>query len=363
MRTSEVLPRMSDAPKISVLMAVHNGLPFVPRSIESVLGQSFDDFELLVVDDGSTDGTPRAVEAVADPRIRYHRLEKVGFPKALNYGLAAARAPLIARIDADDLAFPTRLAEQYETMFRRPDCIVLGCQAEEIDPSDAVIGGRRYPVSDAAIRWQMAFGCPFLHPGTIFRREPVLKCGGYDTDDPWAQDYDPCAQDYDLWTRLAPLGTLANHPKTLMRYRVHPESVTTARQEAQVELCSRIAASYAKRLSPAADEHALADLYHFLASGRDPKEVGYDDLVRAYRQFKHDFLEEVEEPSDELSERIARVQRDLRWYCLEQAEKRWLKPWQAWTWLRRAGRFDPENGTLGRLLSRKLRKTFSSEYP
>ena len=283
-------------------------------------------------------------------------MEKVGFPEALNFGLAAARSPLVARIDADDLACRTRLAEQYETMTAHPDCVVLGCQAEEIDAGDTVIGERRYPLSDTAIRWQMAFGCPFLHPGTMVRREPVRQCGGYDAN------Y-PCAQDYDLWTRLAPLGTLANHPKTLMQYRVHPDSVTTARQETQVEFCGRIAASYAKRLSPAADQKALAELYHFLASGREPADAGYEDLVRAYRQFKHDFLEQVGEPPDELSERIALVQCDLRWYCLEQAEKSWFKPWQAWSWLRRAGRFDPENGSLGSILGRKLRKTFSNEYP
>src|SRR5262245_4369124 len=100
---------MSSQPAISIVLPVHNGIPYVRQAVESLLGQTFRDFELLAVDDGSTDETPQYLRSLADPRVRYHRLEKVGLVATLNYGLERACGAAIARLDADDIAYPSRL--------------------------------------------------------------------------------------------------------------------------------------------------------------------------------------------------------------------------------------------------------------
>lgn len=342
------LREMDHAPKVSVLMAVRNGMPYLPRTIESILAQELADFELLVVDDGSTDGTGECVGGLRDQRIQYHRVGRVGFCEALNYGLHRARTPLVARIDADDLAYPARLARQYEYLNAHPRCVVVGCQTDEIDPEDRVVGKRTFPLSDAAIRWQMAFGCPLLHPSVMYRRDEVIAVGGYKPGT-WP------AEDYDLWVRLSERGTMANLPETLMRYRLRPESVTLSRAGEQVALCSRIAAAYASRICPEIDRAAVADLYHFFSDGRDPQETGFEAMLAAFQSIRDHFLQAAA-PSDELRERIAAVQQVLRWYCLERAQRAWRRPLRAWGWLRLAGQFDPDNGSLRSMLGRRLRK-------
>src|SRR4051812_31537258 len=104
---------MSSTPLISVLLPVHNGMPYLPEAVESILGQTFPRLELLLIDDGSTDDTPRYARSLGDRRVCYHRLEKVGLVGALNYGLSVARADRVARMDADDISVPDRLTRQY----------------------------------------------------------------------------------------------------------------------------------------------------------------------------------------------------------------------------------------------------------
>ncbi len=342
---------MNGPPAISVLVTTHNGMPYVCRMVEGLWAQTFQDFELVVVDDGSTDDTPRYLKGLEDSRVRYFRVEKAGFAESLNRGLREVRSPLVARLDTDDVAYPRRLETQYAYLSAHPKCIVLGCQADEIDAEDRITGRRTFPLSDAAIRWQMAFGCPFLHPGVTYRAESVLAAGGY-------QDGTKPAEDYGLWTEVARFGRLANLPETLMQYRVHGASITLSRTEEQIEACSRLAAAYARTISPEADADALADLYHFVATGRRPRRVDLATLAATYLRFKEDFLRQSGEPCQELTERIAHVQQCMRWTCLQYAERDWRRPHRAWSWLRLAGRFDPERGRLGQIVGRGLKKVF-----
>src|SRR6056297_1922581 len=121
------------SPQVSVVMPVRDGLPFLPAAITSLLRQRFDAFELLVIDDGSQDGTAAYLETCQDPRIRvFHQDRPQGVAAALNRGLHHARAPLIARMDADDVAHPDRLMQQLDYLRQHPDCVIVGCQAEDI---------------------------------------------------------------------------------------------------------------------------------------------------------------------------------------------------------------------------------------
>lgn len=340
----DLTPPLPDTPSISVLLAVRNGMPYLGHAIRSILAQDCRDFEFVIIDDGSTDETAQRAQGLDDERIRYYRLERVGFCTALNFGLQRARGGLLARMDADDVACPSRLGLQRQHMSEHPRCVVVGCQADEIDAEGQTIGERLFPVSDSAIRWRMFFGCPFLHPGTMSRTELVRACGGYDTT------Y-PCAQDYRLWVELSRHGTLANLAEKLMLYRLHPKSVTAVRTEQQVEFCGEIAAEYAARLCAGIDRDAVAELWHFRAEGRDPVRSSYDDLVAAHRTIRDYVLQHVE-TNDELLRRMAVVRQELRWCCTERAERSWRRPWHAWRWLRLAGRFDPEDGRLDKIVRR-----------
>ena len=348
---------MHDTPKISVLLPVHNGMPFLAKTVESVFSQTFQSFELLIIDDGSTDHTPAYVDGLSDPRVRYHRLErvntleKVGTPKALNYGLRVAAAPLVARIDADDIAHPERLAKQFIYINEHPECVVVGCQAEDINQQGNVIGERRFPKTNGAIRWQMLFGCPFLAPGTIYRCDAVRSCGGYNVEY-WL------AEDYELWTRLSSKGKLSNLSDKLMSYRVHADSVTMTNTEAQVKYCAKIAARYAMGISQSVDSRIVEELYYFLFSGKEPRSVDMADLSNTYRKLKHDFMKYIGECSCDLEENILLIQWRLRWRCIENAQRNLIRPWKAWNWLHRAGQFDPERGTISQILRHGVSNLF-----
>ncbi len=225
-------------PSVSVLMAVHNGLPTLAESIDSVLAQSWRDFEFVIVDDGSTDGSSEVLRdyAARDSRIRVLRNEsRRNLPTALNLGLQACQAPWIARIDADDVALEDRLAAQLDYLNRHPDVGVLGSSCRHIDDAGGFLGSTRHPGDDARIRLLMAFWCCMVHPTTMFRRDLAERVGGYDTE-LWT------GQDYDFWSRLLPHTRMANLPVDLILYRIHERSITQSpeRQAVHFELTAKV---------------------------------------------------------------------------------------------------------------------------
>src|SRR5438477_491801 len=130
---------VQEKPRISVVLPVHNGMPFLPQAVDSILAQSFPAFELNVIDDGSTDDTPAYLRAQSDRRIHYHRLEKVGFSEALNYGIGCSSAPLIARMDGDDVAEPQRFSQQLQYLEHDRLCILVGCQSTVINAQNETV--------------------------------------------------------------------------------------------------------------------------------------------------------------------------------------------------------------------------------
>ena len=229
---------MTSTPRISVLMAVHNGMPTLPEAVESILAQTMADFEFVVVDDGSTDGSAQLLVEFArqDPRIRLLRNPvRMNLPTSLNAGLRACAAPLVARIDADDVAKPHRLATQVAYLDAHPEIGVLGSGCRHIDDANRFVGATSHPLEDARIRVLMAFWCCMVHPAVVFRRHLVEQVGGYD-ESLWT------GQDYDLWARLLPLTGMANLPEELLLYRVHGRSITQSpeRQAMHLELTAPV---------------------------------------------------------------------------------------------------------------------------
>jgi len=215
------------APAVSVLVGVHNGAPWVSRAVESVLGQTLADLDLIVVDDGSTDATPTLLAAVRDSRLIVERQSRTGLTRALNRALARARAPLIARLDADDVALPARLERQRAFLEGHPDVGLLGTAARVVDEADRELAVIRPPEADPAIRRALIRRNPFVHSSVMARRALVEQVGGYDASF-------PVAQDYDLWLRLSAVTRMANLPEPLVIRRLIPGRVTAERDSARL---------------------------------------------------------------------------------------------------------------------------------
>lgn len=209
------------SPRVTVLMSVFNGQRYLAESVESVLAQSFRDFELLVIDDGSTDDSPALLAAYAakDPRVRVVRHENRGQNPSLNRGLELARSELIARADADDTNLPGRLERQVAFLDAHPEVDICGAWCTVLEP-----GGkktlRRLPLTHTAIKSRLFVGTALVHPTVMYRRESMRRAD---------LAYDNAlltASDYDLWVRASRLLTLANVPEPLLLYRMHVQQMT-----------------------------------------------------------------------------------------------------------------------------------------
>ena len=208
-------------PRVSVLIATYNDAPFLGAAIDSVLAQTFTDFELVVVDDASTDGSREIVERYRDRRIRLVvNAENLGAGPARNRGLATIASECVAHLDGDDVCFPQRLARQVAYLDAHPECAVVGAQATLIDIAGRNKGEVRRPVTELGIRWWRVFGSPLIHSSAMVRRAIVWdELGGY-------EERFRFGEDFDLWYRLAKTHAIHNLPETLVAYRFDPRSIT-----------------------------------------------------------------------------------------------------------------------------------------
>ena len=235
------------SPAVSIVMAVFNGEAFLAEAVESILQQTLTDFEFVIIDDGSTDQTPGILSDYAkrDSRVRVFTQQNKGRAESLNLGIDLARAPLIARMDADDIAFPQRLEQQFEFMNAHPEIGLLGTAIELVTPTRRRLGVDIPPLKDGELRTTMAQRNPFRHPTVIMRKETVLASGGYRK--PLLD-----ADDYDLWLRMAERTQIANLPQILVSYRVHANQVSVRNMTHQALCCgaARAAASARARGLP-----------------------------------------------------------------------------------------------------------------
>ena len=208
---------------------MRDGAAFVREAVESVLGQTLRDFELLVVDDGSSDETAAILAEIGDERLRVVRQERLGLVEALNRAISEARAPLLARMDADDVSLPGRLERQVAYLQERPRVALVVTGVETIGRDATVI----LPDDDAALRRRLLLRNPFTHGSVVVRADAVAQAGGY------RPDYG-ANEDYDLWRRIAREWELGAIPEVLYRYREHPAAVTQRRVEERVRSRERL---------------------------------------------------------------------------------------------------------------------------
>lgn len=248
-------------PAVSVVLPVRNGVPYLQRAIDSVLQQSWTNLELIVIDDGSTDGTRDCLQRIDDPRVRLLETGGAGLAAALNAGLEAARAPWLARQDADDWSDRDRLDRQLAWLATHRDVDVLATAVTFVDASD-------HPVHDAWTRqvhtqWDAAvtpeaiasllpLTCCLFHATIVARTDALRRAGGYD----------PAmvpAEDYDLWLRMLPAARFARLADPLYTVRVHAASSSTVRRADQLERVIAAKLRYLRRVVPGLpDEPRLA---------------------------------------------------------------------------------------------------------
>ncbi len=232
-------------PVVSILLPVHNGGPMLRESVESLLHQTWTDWELVAVNDGSTDGSGDVLRSYADSRIRVlDNPENMGLIASLNRGLAACRGELVARQDADDVSHPERLALQVRLLKRRPDLALLGSAAWRIDIQGNRLGAHDVPCSHRALLWALLFDNPFVHTSVLFRKSVVCdELGGYHPDF-------VAAEDYDLWARIAARYPVANLAERLVFYREHGTSITRTRFAQMNQASARISARISGMILP-----------------------------------------------------------------------------------------------------------------
>jgi glycosyltransferase involved in cell wall biosynthesis len=230
-------------PAITAICSVRDGETFLGAALRSILDQTREDFELIVVDDGSTDGSASIVSALrdADSRVRLLRQENQGLTRSLNNALDLARGHYIARQDADDISFPERFERQAAFLESTPRCAVVGSRYHHIDRSGIITGQSNVPLSAHAIRRALLTRNVLAHSSVMIRRSALDEVGGFD-------ETFPVAQDYALWCRLALSHDLCNLPDVLVQRRVHPDRIGAVQSRKQKEARDRVRAEYRKAL-------------------------------------------------------------------------------------------------------------------
>jgi glycosyltransferase involved in cell wall biosynthesis len=208
-------------PVVSVIMSVYNGERHLAEAIESILDQTFRDFEFIIINDGSTDGTADILGRYQrrDERIQVYPQDNHGLIASLNRGVRLAQGACIARMDADDVSLPERLGKQVGFLDLHPQIGVLGSAVQVTDDNGHVYDTWRFPTTPAFLRWSLCFYNPIPHPTVMMRRQAVVRVGGYASDMLHAEDYD-------LWRRLSSITLLSNMEDVLLLLRKHEASIS-----------------------------------------------------------------------------------------------------------------------------------------
>ena len=219
---------MTSGPVVSVVMAVHNGERFLAEAVESILNQTFSDFEFLIIDDGSTDGSSAILSAYAarDARIRLISQPNQGLTRSLNAGIKLARGEYIARFDADDISLPQRFALQVSAFRSDLTLILIGSDVELITDDGLFLGARGNATDHREIRKKLLLGdgSALTHPAVMIRQSALKAIGGYD-------ESFAVGQDLDLFLRLSEVGRVGNLPDRLLLWRQHNSSVNRTRTD------------------------------------------------------------------------------------------------------------------------------------
>lgn len=216
-------------PLISVILPVYNASRFLAEAIESILSQTFTDFELIIINDGSTDDSQTIIDQFTDKRIRVFQKPNTGLIHTLNLGVSYSRANWIARMDADDISSPIRFEEQIK--YIKDEVAVIGSQAFFIDENGKVYGNTKLPVTHNEILSKLINQVSnIIHPSVIINKKMLEKVGGYDSKM-------QVAEDYDLWLRISNIGTIINVNENLLSLRKHGNNISSNNLNIAIDNC------------------------------------------------------------------------------------------------------------------------------
>lgn len=261
-------------PLVSVIMPVYNADKYVAQAIESILDQTFMNFELLILNDGSTDHTEEEVQRFDDNRIRYIRhASNEGLINTLNEGIQKAYGEFIARMDADDVALPDRLFRQVEFLLRHPDHALCASSYVVMNKTGRLRHSVSLPEADQGIRTLLFFGNCICHSSVMFRKK-ALDGEGYRASFLWCEDYE-------LWTRLSAWHKMAIIQEPLVRYRIHGSNVSIKNRKEMLSNVSRISAYQLERMGIAYGREDFLLHHAFLSYNVEYiRKVGFKQLQR-----------------------------------------------------------------------------------
>ncbi len=273
---------MTYSPLISVILPVHNGEKYLREAIDSVLAQTYTNFELLLINDGSTDKSKEIILSYNDPRIRYVENEKnLRLIATLNKGIALSQGDLIARMDADDVCMPNRFANQVAFLNEHKDIDMCGSWAIRIDGEGKTTGRIKNIDTPELLKCATYFTCPFIHPSVMIRTS-ILKNNLYDPSF-------PDVEDTELWHRLSLRGCkMANIPHFLLKYRWHGENISAKKEDYVIATKKRIFRPSMEAFldRPLSEEemdlHLLSFLLHHLGERQHQHVIGDISREKTY---------------------------------------------------------------------------------
>lgn len=257
---------MSVPPRVSVVMPVHNAEAYVSAATDSVLRQTLDNYEFIIINDGSTDHTGSILQRYRDSRIILFNQRHSGLVASLNCGIEVAKGEYIARMDSDDIAFPTRLEKQVGFLDAHANVGIVGSACWLMDAAERAIELRTLPLGNEEVRWFSLLGNPFMHSSVMMRRDIITKHNlKYD------DRFHP-VEDYDLWTRMLCYTDGANMQESLMKYREHASGITRQTRAAQLQLHDQIAFRTIRRELPemAITQEQVSQLRRLFCCGKEP---------------------------------------------------------------------------------------------
>lgn len=326
------------SPRITVVMPVYNGAAYLGEALRSILAQTERDFEFVIIDDGSKDGSESVIKEFTDPRIRFFRQANSGLAATLNRGIGLARGEYIARQDQDDISLPGRFEKQAGFLDAHPRCALVGTRAEIWEGERRTGRAHDHPAEDHLLKFDLLFDNPFVHSSVMLRKSALDKTGLYTTD-PLRQP----PEDYELWSRLARNFEVANIPERLHIYREFPGSMSREGDSPFLEKVIRISAENISWYSQTdARDRAVLDLAHLTHNVMSGVSATPDFAAMETALFKA-AVKLTAEPAGAavLKERAAEVMRGARRRCLRRG--------RAWDALRSLKRYLGLYGGKGKI--------------
>jgi glycosyltransferase involved in cell wall biosynthesis len=219
--------KFDETPLVSVAMTVYNGERYLRKAIQSILTQTLENFEFIIINDGSTDNTAEILKSYQDPRMKVIHQENTGVSISINRGLKLCRGKYIARMDADDISLPERLNLQVDFLERNSDYVMVGTGVVVIDEKDKVLSKFGLSSDDLGIKWVCLFDSPFAQSSVMIRKDAIVRANYY------KEGVDYFVEDYDLWSRIVYIEKVANLKDVVHQYRDNPQGISRSNKEAQ----------------------------------------------------------------------------------------------------------------------------------